>query len=348
MRQAAAAMRFEEAESYRRRLEQLADYRSRSIIVSSITQDMDVFSLLIEGSEAYCNFVRIIGGALVNSFTVELSLGVNEDPEQVLSSAIEQIRSKISIKLADTVVVPFLPDKVLLSGIKFIVPQRGDKMELLRFGEKNIRFYRLEKMKNLEIKDPAKHTDRLLEALRRGLNMSVLPRHIECFDNSNLHGTNAVAACVVFRNGKPSKREYRHFNIKTVDGIDDFASMREVIGRRYRRLIEEGSELPDLIIVDGGKGQLSSAYMALTELGIEDKIKLAGLAKRIEEIFFPNDPEPYYLERGGEALRVMMHIRDEAHRFGITHHRNKRSKAFLESAKKITKRKTGTAAKAAR
>ena len=208
----------------------------------------------------------------------------------------------------------------------FVVPKRGDKLKLLEFSQKSARIFRMEQLKNLEIKDPQRHTERLMEQMRRQLHLERAPRHIECFDNSNLQGTNPVASCVVFRDGKPSRSEYRKFNIKTVVGADDFASMREIVRRRYARLLAEGAELPDLIVVDGGKGQLSSAYGVLCELGIEKRVPIVGLAKRIEEIYFPGDPMPYYLERTGMPLRVITHLRDEAHRFGITFHRNRRSK----------------------
>ena len=211
------------------------------------------------------------------------------------------------------------------------MPQRGDKLRLLELSERNARLYRLEKLKQIEIKDPARHTNRILSTLQRELRLSMPPRHIECFDNSNLQGTNPVASCVVFRDGKPSRKEYRHFNIKTVVGANDFASMEEVIGRRYSRLLAEGAELPELIVVDGGKGQLRFAYETLQRLGLEHKIAIVGLAKRIEEVYFPHDPLPYYIDRNSEALKVLMHIRDEAHRFGITFHRKKRSLAFIRS-----------------
>ena len=211
------------------------------------------------------------------------------------------------------------------------MPTRGDRLKLLEFSQRSARLYRLEKLKNLEIKNPEKHTDRLMESMRKALHMEVQPRHIECFDNSNLQGTYPVASCVVFRDGKPSRREYRHFNVKTVVGPDDFASMREIVGRRYGRLLAEGAELPDLIVVDGGKGQLSAAYGVLCELGLENRIAIIGLAKRIEEVFFPHDPMPYYLDRTGEPQKVIMHLRDEAHRFGITFHRNKRSAGFVRT-----------------
>ena len=235
-------------------------------------------------------------------------------------------------ELSREVIVPLLPSTTLLfEGVTFTVPKRGEKLELLEFSRKSARIYRAEQLKNLEIKNPERYTERLMNAVQKELRLDRQPRHIECFDNSNLQGAHPVASCVVFRDGKPSRKEYRHFNIKTVVGADDFASMREIVFRRYSRLIAEGAELPDLIIVDGGKGQLSSAYAVLCELGIEKQVPIVGLAKRIEEIFFPGDPMPYYLSRTGEPLKVVCHIRDEAHRFGITFHRQKRSKGFIHS-----------------
>jgi excinuclease ABC subunit C len=233
--------------------------------------------------------------------------------------------------LAREVLVSVLPHEELFEGVNFFVPKRGEKYDLLDFSMRSAKTTRAERLKNLEIHNPARHTDRLMEAMRRELRLQKEPRHIECFDNSNLQGTNPVASCVVFRDGKPARKEYRHFNIKTVVGADDFASMREILTRRYSRLLEEGAELPDLIVVDGGKGQLSSAYAVLQELGIADRVPIVGLAKRLEEVFYPNDPMPYYLSRTGEPLKVICHIRDEAHRFGITHHRNRRSKNFIKT-----------------
>lgn len=331
MNEAAAELRFEAAARYKARLAALENYSSKSVIVNSSLFTLDVFSLIIDDDAAYCNFVRIVNGAVTGTFTSQLSLGVENDPQQVLTQAIQQISERIAGRLAREVVVPFLPDVELFEGITFTVPKRGDKLKLLEFSEKGARIYRAEQLKNLEIRNPERHTERLMEALRRELHLEHQPRHIECFDNSNLQGTNPVAACVVFRDGRPSKSEYRHFNIKTVVGANDFASMREIVHRRYSRMIEEGRELPDLIVVDGGKGQLSSAYAVLAELGLEKRIPIVGLAERLEEIYFPFDPEPYYLDRTGEPLKVITHLRDEAHRFGITFHRNKRSKAFITS-----------------
>lgn len=356
MRTASANLRFEEAAGYKHRLDLLEGYTSRSVVASVSLGDVDVFALVADGDAAYCNFARIVGGNIVNSFTVRLSLGAEEDERVVLTTAIQQIIANYELHLAKNVVVPFEPETIFFPGHEFIVPQRGEKRELLEFAEKNARMYRAEQLKNLEIKDPEKAVERVMEAMRKELHLEREPRWIECFDNSNLQGTNAVAACVVFRDGKPSRKEYRHFNVKTVEGADDFATMREIIRRRYSRLLAEAQEnsncrsavaepieegegkkvassgaLPDLIVVDGGKGQLSAAYGVLLELGIVDRVPLIGLAERLEEVFFVGDPEPYYLKRNGEPLKVLMHIRDEAHRFGITHHRNKRSAAFIHS-----------------
>lgn len=331
MQEAAGELRFELAEDYRRRLNQLNDYQSRSVIVNSTMGRLDVYALLVDDDAAYCNYVRIVDGAVVNSYTAELSTGADSDPVDILTTAIQRISERMDQAPAHEVIVPFVPHVELFEGVEFTVPKRGDKVKLLEFAEKSTRIYRLEKLKNIEISYPERHTDRVMNALQKAMHMNVQPRYIECFDNSNLQGTNPVASCVVFRDGKPSRKEYRHFNVKTVEGPDDFASMREIVGRRYRRLLDEGAQLPDLIIVDGGKGQLSSAYGVLKELGIENKVRMVGLAKRIEEVFFPGDSMPYYLERGSEPLKIIMHIRDEAHRFGITFHRQKRSKAFIKS-----------------
>ena len=334
MQRAATDLRFELAHRFKMRLEALENYRSRSVIVSAKVVDVDVFSLITDEADdtAYCNFVRIRNGSVTGVYTVRLTAGAESTNEEMLTLGIQHIVENISGALSREVIVPFPPSAaILFDGVTFTVPKRGEKLDLLEFSQKSARIYRAECLKNLEIKNPERHTDRLMEAMRRELHLEREPRHIECFDNSNLQGTNPVASCVVFRDGKPSRKEYRHFNVKTVIGADDFASMREIVGRRYSRLIEEGAELPDLIIVDGGKGQLSSAYSVLCELGIEQQVPIVGLAKRIEEIYFPHDPMPYYLSRTGEPLKVVCHIRDEAHRFGITFHRQKRSNAFLHS-----------------
>ena len=333
MERAAAALRFEQAQRYKQRLDALDNYAGRSVIVSAKIGDVDIFSLLVDDDVAFCNFVRIRHGSIVGVTTLRLSTGVESSEADMLTLAIQHaVETLTEGKLAREVIVPFLPSTTLLfDGVTFTVPKRGEKLELLEFSQRSARIYRAEQLKNLEIKNPERHTERLMEAMRKELHLKEQPRHIECFDNSNLQGSYPVASCVVFRDGKPSRKEYRHFNIKTVEGPDDFASMREIVYRRYSRLLEEGQELPDLIIVDGGKGQLSSAYEVLCALGIENRVPIVGLAKRIEEIFFPGDPEPYYLSRSGEPLKVVCHIRDEAHRFGITFHRQKRSKDFIHS-----------------
>ena len=331
MTRAAAELRFEAAHRFKMRLEALEKYRSKSVIVSANMTDADIFSLYIEGEEAYCNFLRVKGGAIVAVQTLTIEQGIDATEEQMLTLGIQHFVDNIAGELQREVIVPLLPEVALFEGVTFTIPQRGEKRELLAFSQRTARLYRAELMKNMEIKNPERHADRIMEAMQRELRLDRQPRHIECFDNSNTQGTNPVASCVVFRNGKPSKREYRHFNIKTVVGADDFASMREILTRRYTRLVEEGAELPDLIVVDGGKGQLSSAYAVLCELGLEGRIPIVGLAKRLEEVYYPNDPMPYYLSRTGEPLKVMCHIRDEAHRFGITFHRSKRNNAMLRS-----------------
>ena len=333
MRRAAEALQFETAQRYKSRLAALENYSARSVIVSARIVDVDVFSLVEDDDAAYCNFLRIRNGSITAVSTVRLTPGVDTDRAQMLTLAIQHVVEQIAGgELAREVIVPFLPSATMLfDGVTFTVPRRGEKLDLLAFSERSARIYRAEQLKNRAIKNPERHTDRLMNAMQKDLRLPRQPRHIECFDNSNLQGTNPVASCVVFRDGRPSRKEYRHFNIKTVVGADDFASMREIVFRRYTRLMAEGQELPDLVIVDGGKGQLSNAYAVLCELGLEKQVPIVGLAKRLEEIYYPGDPMPYYLSRTGEPLKVVCHIRDEAHRFGITFHRQKRSNDFLRS-----------------
>lgn len=331
MMAAAEVLNFEKAALYKTRLEALEKYEAKSVIVSPTLGDVDVFYILVDEIDAYCCFVRVSRGTVVASRTMLLTLGAESERATILTSAIRQMVPAVAEgRLAREVIVPVVPDEQF-EGVKFTVPQKGDKQKLLEFAQKGAIMFRAERLKNMEIKNPERHTDRLMSALQRELHMDHQPRHIECFDNSNLQGTHPVAACVVFRDGKPSRKEYRHFNVKTVVGPDDFATMREIIHRRYSRVLAEGGELPDLIVVDGGKGQLSSAVEVLRELGIYDRVPIVGLAERLEEIFFPGDPLPYNLDRNGEPLKVVRHIRDEAHRFGITFHRNKRSAAFTKS-----------------
>ena len=334
MMRAARELKFELAEVYKQRLKSLDNYQSKSVIVSSKIVDADVFTIYNEegSEEAYCNFISIRHGSIVAVQTVRMTTGIDTLPEELIARGIEYVVNEFNHTLAREVFVSHIPTSaILFNGTIFTVPQRGDKAELISFSLRSARLYRAELQKRLAQRNPERHTDKLMEDMRRELHLEREPRHIECFDNSNLQGTNPVASCVVFRDGKPSRKEYRHFNIKTVEGPDDFASMREIVYRRYSRLLSEGAELPDLIIVDGGKGQLSSAYSVLKELGIEKRVPIVGLAKRLEEVFYPGDPEPYYLSRLGEPLKVVCHIRDEAHRFGITFHRKKRSLDFLNS-----------------
>lgn len=331
MQAAAEVLNFEKAARYKARLEALAKYEARSVIVSPTLGDVDVFYILVEEIDAYCAFVRVSRGTVVASRTMLLTLGAESERATILSYAIRQMVPAVAEgRLSREVIVPVVPDEEF-EGVKFTVPQRGDKLSLLEFARKGAVMFRAERLKNMEIKNPERHTERLMAAMMRELHLDREPRHIECFDNSNIQGEFPVAACVVFRDGRPSRKEYRHFNVKTVVGPDDFATMREIITRRYSRVLAEGKELPDLIVVDGGKGQLSSAVEVLTELGLIDKVPVVGLAERFEEIFFPGDPLPYNLDRNGEPLKVVRHIRDEAHRFGITFHRNKRSAAFTRT-----------------
>lgn len=340
MERLASNLQFEQAAKVKDKLVALESYTNRSVIVSTTLSNLDVIYLLVDEGSSFCNHMRIVRGAVVHSYTFELRSRLDESPEDLMGYAIGEIRAEAAAmaeasgsaaRVLRDVVVPFLPDADLFGDINFTIPQRGDKLELLRLAEKNCKLLRLEKFKQIERTDPERHTDRVMARMQRDLGLDREPRYIECFDNSNIQGTNPVASCVVFRDGRPSKREYRHFNIKTVIGANDFASMEEVLTRRYSRLRDEGEPLPDLVVVDGGKGQLSFAYGALKALGLADQIPIVGLAKRMEEVFFPHDSTPHYLDKTSESLRIMMHIRDEAHRFGITFHRQKRSINFLKS-----------------
>lgn len=328
---AADELRFEDAQQFKEKLEVLDNYNNKSVIVSPLYSNMDIFSIVIEENKAFCNYLYVHKGAVINSYTIEMKLKVEESKEEILAYSINRIMEKLNRSLAKEVIVPFLPDVEYFDNITFSVPQRGDKLKLLQLSEKNVKFYRLERMKQEELHNPDLKDTRLMNMMQKELQLDVQPRHIECFDNSNIQGEYPVSSCVVFRDGKPSRKEYRHFNIKTVEGIDDFASMRETVLRRYTRLLEEQKPLPQLIVVDGGKGQLSMAYKVLEELKLENKISIVGLAKRMEEIFYPNESDPLILDKRGETLRVLMHIRNEAHRFGITFHRDKRSKGAIHT-----------------
>lgn len=326
----AAELRFEEAHKVQKQIALLKAHQNKSTVVTTLPGEIDVFSLVIEEDSAFCNYMHLRDGAVINSISYQLTLRLEETPAEVLSFAITNIMDRLERRPTREVVVPFMPDTEL-DGVRFTVPQRGDKLKVMELSMKNSRIFRLEKKQQADKRDPSLKVDRLMSSMQKELALKQQPRHIECFDNSNIQGEYPVSSCVVFRLGKPSKREYRHFNIKTVVGIDDFASMRETVFRRYSRMLEEGQALPQLIVVDGGKGQLSSAYEVLCSLYLQDKIEIVGLAKRMEEIFRPNDPYPLCLDKQGETLKVLMHLRDEAHRFGITFHRNQRSKGFINS-----------------
>lgn len=329
MMRLASELKFEEAQALKDKYKIMERYQSKSVIVSQTIGDIDVFGYDDNVSDFYVNYLHVRDGVVVKSVTLQYKRRLDEPAEELLSLAMNEIQSSLGVRFRE-VVVRTIPDTEF-ENVNFIIPQRGDKLHLLEVSEKNALQKRVEVVKIVEKRDPAKRTDRVLKQMQDDFRMSELPRHIECFDNSNIQGTNPVASCVVFRDGKPSKKDYRHFNIKTVVGPDDFASMKEVLTRRYTRLMQEGQELPQLVIVDGGKGQLSAAVEALDEIGLRGKIAIVGIAKRLEEIYFPGDSFPLYINKNSETLRIVQHLRDEAHRFGITHHRNRRSKSQIIS-----------------
>lgn len=331
MKEAAERLDFETAQEYKDRIGRLQKHYSRSIITSSRDNDADCFSLVFDGPDAYGNFLRVRGGAIVQSLNLGFRMQIEEAPEAVLSEFIAEIESKFGT-LGKEIVVPFEPD-VQLPGVHYVVPVKGDKLSLLELSAKNAREYHFNTIKQKEHTDPDEFRRSVLEELRTALGMKELPEHIECFDNSNIQGTNPVASCVVFRGARPSKKDYRKFKIKTVIGANDYASMKEVVNRRYSRLMAESpDDLPQLVVIDGGKGQLEFAWQALCELGLQDKLTVVGLAKRLEEVIRVGDPYPLFLDRNSQALKVLQQIRDEAHRFGITFHRSLRSKAAVKSA----------------
>jgi len=319
--------RFEDAEQVKNKIALLEKFRSKSTIVNPAINNVDVFSYEDDVTCAYINYFHVVDGAIVLAHTVELTRKLDESPAEMLGYAITVLRERFMSRSSD-MIVPFEPD-VLLPGITYTIPKIGDKKKLLELSHRNAKFFRLEKEKQMEKNNTNSHTNRIIETLKKDLRLSELPVHIECFDNSNIQGTNPVSSCVVFRNARPSKKDYRHFNVKTVEGADDFATMEEVVFRRYRRLLDEDEPLPQLIVIDGGKGQLSSAVHSLDLLGLTGKIAIIGIAKRLEEIYFPNDTTPIYLDKRSESLRLIQQLRDEAHRFGITFHRKKRSKAMI-------------------
>lgn len=329
MMELAAEMKFEEAQKIKEKIEILENYQARSTIVNPKITNVDVFSIVSDQSAAYVNFLQISHGAIIRSHTMEIKKKLDETDQELLELAIVELRERFHL-LSREVIIPFEID--LGEKIKITVPQLGDKKQILDLSIRNAKFFRIEQLKQMQIVDPDRHTNRIMAQMQKDLRMPVEPRHIECFDNSNIQGTNPVSACVVFKDGKASKKDYRHFNIKTVEGPNDFASMTEVVYRRYKRLLEENEPLPQLIIIDGGKGQLSAALQSIEELGLRGKITIIGIAKRLEELFFPGDSIPLYLDKKSETLKVIQQLRNEAHRFGITHHRDKRSKAALNSS----------------
>lgn len=331
MSAAAENLDFEAAEEFRKKMVSLEKHYGKSLIVNSVIGSVDVFSLVFDANEAFGNFLRLKDGAVVQSLNLGFKMNIEEEQASVLGIFIGEIQSKFG-ELSSEVIVPFRPD-VEIEGVDFRIPVKGDKLALLELSMKNAKEMRFNALKQQEHTDPDEFRMKVMEELRAALGMKELPRHIECFDNSNIQGTNPVASCVVFRDAVPSKKDYRHFNIKTVTGPNDYASMKEIVNRRYSRMLREApDDLPQLVVIDGGKGQLGSAYEALYELGIVDRLTVVGLAKRFEEIIRVGDPHPLFMDRNSQALKVMQHIRDEAHRFGITHHRNRRSKAQIQSA----------------
>lgn len=329
MNDLASKWKFEEAQVIKEKYEALKKYNSKSVIARTEEVDIDMFAYDENGDSAYVNFMHLHNGAVVQSLNMEFRRRLAETSAEILSYAIGEIQRRFGREFKE-VIVPFRPD-VEFEGVDFIVPQRGEKKKILEVGMKNVTQYMADKEKMAEAMDPERGVEKLMETMKSDFRLSVQPRHIECFDNSNIQGTNPVSSCVVFRNGKPSKRDYRHFVIKTVDGPDDFASMKEVLHRRYTRMMAEGEKLPDLVVVDGGKGQLSAAVEAFEEMGIRGEVALVGIAKRLEEIYFPGDSLPLYIDKKSQSLRVIQHLRDEAHRFGITHHRLRRSKGQIVS-----------------
>ncbi len=330
MKKYASEMRFEEAQHVKEKIEILANFRSRSAVVSNTIKNVDVFGYTQDSDYAYVNYLKIVEGAIIQAFTLELKIRVEEDKESVMGYAITEVRDRLDSDSPE-IIVPFSPD-IQLDKVKYTIPKAGEKLKLIELSERNAIYYKLEqKKKRNDLIKPQERTGKNLERLKADLHMSELPVHIECFDNSNIMGTNPVAACVVFRNGRPSKKDYRHFNIKTVTGPDDFSSMEEIVYRRYKRLIEENSSLPQLIIIDGGKGQLSSAMKSIVRLGLRDKLSVIGIAKKLEEIYFPGDSVPIYIDKNSISLKIIQQLRNEAHRFGISFHRDKRSSSMLKS-----------------
>lgn len=326
---AASEMRFEDAQRIKDRMTVLENYQSRSTVANPNLNNVEVYSIISDESAAFVNFLQIMHGSIIRTHTLELKKKLDETDKELLELAIVEIRERFNL-ISKELIVPF--EVEVGENLKITVPKLGDKKEVLDLSTRNAKFFRMEQLKQIQIVDPDRHTNRIMAQMKKDLRLPEEPRHIECFDNSNIQGSNPVSACVVFKDGKPSKKDYRHFNIKTVDGPNDFASMEEVVFRRYKRLLEEGQPLPQLIVIDGGKGQLSSALKSLELLNLRGKVSIIGIAKRLEELFYPDDPVPLYLDKKSETLKVIQQLRNEAHRFGITHHRDKRSKSALQTS----------------
>ncbi|MEM9078094.1 MAG: excinuclease ABC subunit UvrC [Bacteroidota bacterium] len=328
MKELATAMEFEKAQQFKEKIEILESYQAKSTVVNPKINNVDVFTIISDGTHGYVNFLQLSHGAITRSHTLEIKKKLDETDTELLQLAIVELRRRFDSTSKEI----YLPFPVSVEdNLKVTIPKLGDKKRILELSERNARFFRQDRFKQIRITDPDRHTKRIMAQMKSDLRLSEEPVHIECFDNSNIQGSNPVAACVVFRNGKPSKKDYRHFNIKTVEGPDDFASMEEVVYRRYKRLLDEEESLPQLVVIDGGKGQLSSALKSLEALDLRGKIAIIGIAKRLEEIYFPDDSVPLYLDKKSESLKIIQQLRNEAHRFGITHHRNKRSKGAIDS-----------------
>ena len=323
------ALQFEKAQLIKQKIDLLSKYRSRSTIVSTAIDNVDVYAITQDTDSSYISYLKVANGAVVQAFTLDIKSRIDEEKEALLGFAITEIRQRVSSDSPE-IIIPFKPD-ILIEKIKYTIPQKGDKLKLLELAGRNAVYYKLEQRKRHEVVKPKDRTGKNLERLKADLHMAELPVHIECFDNSNISGSNPVAACVVFRNARPSKKDYRHFNIKSVSGPNDFSSMEEIVYRRYKRLQEEGQKLPQLVIIDGGKGQLSSAVKSLAKLNLNDRITVIGIAKKLEEIYFPGDSVPLYLDKNSISLKIIQQLRNEAHRFGITFHRGKRSSEMTKS-----------------
>jgi excinuclease ABC subunit C len=329
MNELAANFQFEEAQLVKEKLDYLEKFKEKNVVVHPDIDDVDVFSIESDAKFAYVNYLKIISGAIVQGYTLELKKKMDESDQELLLLGLVELRN-LFLSDSKEIILPFEVD-IEIPGVKMTIPQRGDKKLLLELSQRNVKYFKLDKLKQLEIKDPQSHADRIMETMMKDLRMQVLPKHIECFDNSNFQGSFPVSAMVCFKDAKPSKKDYRHYNIKTVEGPDDFATMKEVLTRRYTRLLEEEQPLPQLIVVDGGKGQLSMAVEVLNELGLRRKITVIGIAKKLEEIFYPGDSLPLYIDKRSETLKVIQQMRNEAHRFGITHYRKRHQKSLIST-----------------